>query len=325
MKVLVDHMNYVYISFNMARRELKEKGIEEFTEDNVGLFYHTLFNGYNKMFKTYGQMIICHEGMGSLDWRREIYPEYKRNRDEGKKDPSYRILKNTFSEIEKVLSYYPCKQIKVDRAEADDVIFALAKYLSEQGEEVLIISTDGDLAQILDYGDNISIYNPVKKKYAMKKFDELVKYKAIVGDRSDNIPGLYRIGDKTFEKMLADKKLWNEKMKGDNLEIYEKFLKIVDLAAFPSDRHEEAIEQYNSMDYSDFSIGNIEHFYYDNAMQDHLGRWGRDSGEIMETLAEEGIKVKGFMDMEQNTPRENPESPQNSTDKEMDDILEEFI
>ena len=81
MKVLVDHMNYVYISFNMARRELKEKGIEEFTEEHIGLFYHTLFNGYNKMFKTYGQLIIAHEGHGSLDWRRKIYPDYKRNRD----------------------------------------------------------------------------------------------------------------------------------------------------------------------------------------------------------------------------------------------------
>ena len=321
MKVLVDHMNYVYISFNMARRELKEKGIEEFTEEHIGLFYHTLFNGYNKMFKTYGQLIIAHEGHGSLDWRRKIYPDYKRNRDKSKQDPAYHILKGTFDEIEKVLSYYPCKQIKIDNAEADDVIFALAKYFAEQGEEVLIISTDGDLAQMVDYGD-ISIYNPIKKKYAEKKFDELVKYKAIVGDRSDNIPGLYRVGDKTFEKMLLDKKVWNDKMKGDNLEIYENFLKIVDLSRFPADRHEAAIKMYKDTEYSEFSIGNIEHFFFENAMQDHLSRWGRDSGEIMEQLVSEGIKIKGFME---NPERTNSESITNSTDEELDEILGEFI
>jgi len=322
MKVLIDHMNFVYISFNMAKKELRDRGVEEFTEEHIGFFYHNLFNGYNRLFKTYGQLIIAHEGRGSLDWRRNIYPEYKRNRDEGKKDPAYHVLKGTFDEIEKVLSYYPCKQIKVEGAEADDVIFALARYFSEQGEEVLIISTDGDLAQIIDYGENISIYNPVRKKFAVKKFDELVKYKAIVGDKSDNIPGLYRVGDKTFLKMLDDKKLWNEKMKGDNLAIYEKFLKIVDLAEFPADRHEEAIKVYENTDYSEFSIGNIEHFYYDNAMQDHMSRWGRDSGEITEKLLEDGIKIKGFMENPETT---SSEGISNSTDEELDEILGEFI
>lgn len=324
MKVLIDHMNYVYISFNMAIRELKEKGIEEFTQENVGLFYHTLFNGYNKLFKTYGQLIICHEGRGSLDWRREIYPDYKRNRDASKGEESYKILKGTFNEIEKILEYYPCKQIKVDGAEADDVIFALATHYAEQGEEVLIISTDGDLAQILDYGDTISIYNPVRKKYAEKKYEELVKYKAIVGDKSDNIPGLYRIGDKTFEKMMEDRALFNEKMKGDNLAIYEKFLKIVDLAKFPAEKHEAAVKMSESTEYNTFNIGNIEHFYFDQGMQDHLTRWGRDSADIVEVLRNKGVAIEGFM--------ENPISDgssgtelKNSTDEDLDSILEEFV
>lgn len=323
MKVLVDHMNFVFISFNMAKRELKERGVEEFTEEHIGFFYHTLFNGYNRLFKTYGQLIICHEGKGSLDWRRSIYPEYKRNRDEGKKDPSYLVLKGTFDKIEEVLNYYPCKQIRVDGAEADDVIYALARHYGEQGEDVLIISTDGDLAQIMDYSDTISVYNPVKKNFAKKKFDELVKYKAIVGDKSDNIPGLYRIGDKTFLKMLEDRKLWNEKMKGDNLDIYEKFLKIVDLTAFPKDKHEEAVRLCEETDYSQFSIGNIEHFFYDNAMQDHLTRWGRDSGEIVELLVSNGIEVKGF---DFSSPKaDGSKVVSNSTDEELDDILGEFI
>lgn len=322
MKVLVDHMNFVYISFHMARRELKGRGIDEFTEEHIGFFYHTLFNKYNFLFKTYGQVIICHEGKGSLDWRREIYPEYKRNRDQSKKDPSHAVLKASFDVIEEVLESYPCKQIKVDRAEADDVIFALAKHYGEQGEEVLIISTDGDLAQLLDYSDTISIYNPVKKMFAEKK-NEIVKYKAIVGDRSDNIPGVYRVGEKTFEKMLEDKQLWNEKLKGDNYDVYQKFLKIVDLNAFPKDRYEEAIKQESETEYNSFDIGKIEYFYFENAMADHISRWGRNSGDIMEKLVDNGIKVKLFEDMAVDVDVSPTIS--NSTDDELDDILGEFI
>ena len=43
MKVLLDNMNYVFICFHIARKALKDKGIEEFTEEHLGFFYHTLF------------------------------------------------------------------------------------------------------------------------------------------------------------------------------------------------------------------------------------------------------------------------------------------
>lgn len=321
MKILIDHMNFLFISFHMARKELHDRGIEEFTEDHVGFFYHTLFNKYNHLFKTYGQAIICHEGMGSLDWRRSIYPDYKRNRDEGKKDPSYLVLKNTFNKIEEILSYYPCKQIKVDGAEADDVIFALARHYGTQGENVVVITTDGDLAQVMDYSDTISVYNPIKKVFVTKK-PNLVQSKAIIGDKSDNIPGLHRIGEKTFEKMLEDKKLWNEKMKGDNYEIYQKFLKIVDLNLFPREIHDKIIEIEKEIEYNTFDIGKIEYFFFENKMEDHLSRWGNDSGEIIAQLVEHGIKVKGFME---NPTKIDSKQIANSTDEELDDILSEFI
>lgn len=309
-------MNFVFISYHMALAELKEKGIQEFTEDQVGFFYHILFNKYNQLFKTYGQLIICHEGKGSLNWRRKIYPDYKRNRDAGKQEPSYLVLKSTFDKIEEVLNYYPCKQIKVDETEADDVIYALSKYYGEKGEDVIIVSTDSDLAQILDLFDTISIYNPIKKVFINKK-PNIVKQKAIVGDASDNIPGLYRIGIKTFEKMLQDKKLWNEKIKGNNYDNYQKFLKIVDLSIFPSEYHKDILEKETLIDYSVFDIGKIEYFFFENAMQDNISRWGNNSGEIIEKLVENGIKIKGFM--------ENSSEISNSKDKELDDILSEFI
>ncbi len=318
MVVLIDHLNFVFIAFHLARAELKTKGIDDFTEEHVGFFYHILFNKYNQLFKTYGQVIICHEGNGSLDWRRSIYPDYKRNRDPSKQEPWYLVLKNTFDKIEEVLSYYPCKQIKVDGMEADDVIYALAKHYGEKGEEVVIVSTDGDLAQILDISDTISIYNTMKKTFSSKKPD-IVKQKAIVGDPSDNIPGLYRIGIKTFEKMMEDKKLWNEKMKGDNYNTYQKFLKIVDLSVFPEEYHDSVLLMEKETEYNTFDTGKVEFFFYENKMGDNISRWGDNSGEIIEKLVEGGIKVKGFME------NPAPSKKTNLKDKELDDILSEFI
>lgn len=322
MVVLVDHMNFLFISFHAARRELEKRGITEFTEEHIGFFYHTLFNKYNHLFKTYGKAILCHEGKDSLKYRREIFPEYKRNRDASKKDDSYLTLKSTFESIEDVLSNYPCKQIKVDGTEADDVMYILTKKYPDLGEDVTVVSTDGDMVQLLDYSHKISVYNSIKSIFVDKK-ERVIDYKAIVGDPSDGIPGLYRVGKKTFEKMLLDKKLWNEKMKGGNYETYQKFLKIIDLSKYPSEIHDRILKEESETEYSDFDIGKIEYFFFENTMQDHIMRWGRDSGDIMESLREDdNIKIKGFM--------ENPEPTsdsqlKNSTDDELDDILKEFI
>lgn len=323
MKVLVDHMNFVFVAFHAIKKDLIEKGIEEFTEDNIGLFFHSLFNKYNTLFKTYGSLIICHEGMSSLDWRRNIYPDYKRNRDEGKKDPSYLVLKSTFDTIEKALSYYPCKQIKVDYAEADDVIFALATYYANKGEKVIIISTDGDLTQIMDYSENIMVYNPIKKVFIPKK-ENLVLYKAIVGDKSDNIPGVNRIGEKTFEKMLNDKNLWNEKLKNGNYEVFQMFLKIVDLSKFPKEKHDEIVNIAETIEYSTFNIPEIERFFFENKMQDHLFRWGSDYGEIVEKINSSNDNIKIINSIDYNSTI-NKKNLKNSKDEEIDDVLKDFL
>lgn len=312
MKVLVDHMNFVFISYHAASASLRAEGVEEITEEHLGMFYHTLLNKYNALFKTYGELIICHEGKGSLDWRREIFPDYKRNRDKAKGETSYKTLKSSFPIIEELLENYPCKQIKIDGMEADDVIFALTEEYSKT-EDVVVVSTDGDLVQLLDLSDNVSVYNPIKRMFSKPK-PNIIPYKAIVGDRSDNIPGLYRIGEKTFDKMLNDEVLFKEKMKNGNAEIYKKFLKIVDLKRFPNNKHKEAVLAEKKLEYNKLDAGKIEMFLYENKMADHLGRWGRDSGDISMTLVESGA-ANLFI----------AESGNSGNKTEVDDILSEFI
>jgi len=320
LKILVDHLNFVFIAYHQVRRQVKENfGKEELLKEDFGFFYHILFNKYNNLFKTYGNLIICHEGKNSLNWRRKIYNDYKRNRDKSKQEQSYLDLKKAFPIIEDVLNLYPTKQIKIDEMEADDVMYALAIEFASKGEDVLVISTDKDMIQLKNHYDNIDVYSPMKKMF-YKAIPNIVMEKAICGDSSDNIPGIYRVGPKTLEKMLLDKNLWKKKMANGNQKLYESFTQIVDLSKFPKEKHEEAVKMYYDNDYNLFDPNKIELFYFENQMQDHLSRWGTETGNIIDELVSQGIKTMPY------NPFKNIEaSTEVEVKTEIDDFIKEFI
>ena len=104
----------------------------------------------------------------------------------------------------------------LEKLEADDIMAYLAKRASNAGKKVTIVSSDKDFLQLVD--SNIEVYAPVKKKTFTKDniFDELkvlpTNYnivKALLGDNSDNLPGVKGLGIKTivseFPKLLTEK------------------------------------------------------------------------------------------------------------------------
>lgn len=266
--VLLDMMNIVFIEYHMTKRVLKEQE-REFDKENLPFFYHNFFTFFNKIVREYNNIVVCWEGERSLDWRREIYPDYKRNRDEKKAEDDYKILISTIPVIQDALSGFPVKQLSVKGAEADDVIFVLSTFY-KKGHT--IISTDKDLTQILAINPNVTIYNPIKKTVA-KYHPYLVEEKAIVGDKSDNIGGLYRVGIKTFEKMMEDRALFNKVMsKGNNKEIYKQLLKIIDLRNIPKDLQEKIIDEEKKIDYNKLDNQKIEEFYFEHKLKELLMR-----------------------------------------------------
>lgn len=139
-------------------------------------------------------------------FREEIYSEYKANRDEAPDD------------LVKQFPYLPIIADALSIAcfdklgfEADDIIGTLATRAKKNGSEVVIVSGDKDFAQLVEPG--IKLFDPAKDQYmgideVKAKFGvepkQIIDYLALIGDSSDNVPGVDGVGPKAAQKLLAE-------------------------------------------------------------------------------------------------------------------------
>jgi DNA polymerase-1 len=139
-------------------------------------------------------------------FREEIYPDYKANRENPPDD-----LISQFPFLPKLAEALAIPGYEQAGYEADDVIGTLAKKSKRQGIEVVIVSGDKDFGQLVEPG--VKIFDPSKDIYldadgVRAKFgvnpDQVVDYLAIVGDASDNVPGVRGIGPKGAVKLLTE-------------------------------------------------------------------------------------------------------------------------
>lgn len=172
--------------------------------------------------------IIVFDGEGGSVNRKYLYPEYKGNRD-NKRLMNYKSFNNKeeekqsqVDEITRLIDYLDCLPLSLiseDRLEADDVIGYLSNkiYTDYDDSQVYIMSTDNDFLQLVN--DRRFVYSPTKKiTYDIERvFNEFsihpenfVVYKALVGDTSDNIPGVSGVGEKNvsvlFEGLKTDER-----------------------------------------------------------------------------------------------------------------------
>lgn len=294
MKVLIDGMNIIFIEYNIARKKLHDEG-RELDEENLGMFYHLVINKFNSIFSTYPYPIICWEGKNSSAYRKKIFPGYKENRKQQRNEDEYQILKNTFNTIREILSYYPCKQMEMEETEGDDIIFALCEKYQDE-DRIVVLSSDGDFAQLGNHFSNVMVYDPIRRREIEPK-KNIAMQKAIVGDSSDGIPGLHRIGPKTFEKMLNDSDEWNKVMNKDNNQhLFETFLSIIDLAKFPKETHDKIKEKEEQIEYSSFDPDAIETFFWEYKLKDLLNRWGSAKNSIYSSINIDREKEKVYND-----------------------------
>jgi DNA polymerase-1 len=145
----------------------------------------------------------------------EANPDYKANRVKILDDGFYRQKRDIF-EICKTL---PVTFIRHPDFECDDVIGFLAQDV-HASDEVTICSSDSDFIQLIN--DSVKLWNPVKKKFVEKWPVDYVTWKSLTGDKTDNIPGIKGVGQKTALKLASKvEDLENFLNKGENRKIFD--------------------------------------------------------------------------------------------------------
>ncbi|OUS01335.1 DNA polymerase I [Flavobacteriales bacterium 33_180_T64] len=153
-------------------------------------------------------LAVCFDKGGSVA-RKEAFPEYKANR-----DATPDAIKTAVPYIYNILKAMNIPIMVKDGFEADDVIGTLAKKAEKEGYKTFMVTPDKDFAQLVS--ENIFMYRPmfgggyetwgipeVQKKFEVKDPIQVIDFLGMMGDASDNIPGLPGVGEKTAKKFLA--------------------------------------------------------------------------------------------------------------------------
>jgi DNA polymerase-1 len=143
-------------------------------------------------------------------FRHEIFEEYKGTRTDMPVD-----LREQIGRVQQLIATLGIPVKQVERYEADDVIGSLSRTLAADGYRVVVVTGDSDLLQLVD--DDVLVVLPGARRFGdVREFDNAAvlerygfgpefvpDYKALVGDTSDNIPGVPGIGDKTAKSLIA--------------------------------------------------------------------------------------------------------------------------
>jgi hypothetical protein len=264
MTVLIDYTQVV-VAGALAFGPDFDKGKD--TEKAVNILRHavltTLLNYKEKFTSDYGNLVICADG--SNNWRKTYFPYYKINRKKGREESTtdwsliFEFASRFLSDLTEV---FPFKVIRHDRAEGDDVIGVLTKYITEHeceqeglfqsAPKILVISSDGDYKQLHKY-KNVRQWNPIMKKYVEKPEPDFLFEKCIKGDSGDGVPNALSPDDwfvngegraKPITKKVIDRFKSgdiNEQEKRN----FERNKVLVDFDCIPIDIQQEIIELYN--------------------------------------------------------------------------------
>jgi DNA polymerase-1 len=183
--------------------------------------------------------IVTFDGKGGSKSRKKVYEGYKAGRENRKfrvnrqymefldEEEEQLSMRQQFVWLNDVLDYLPVQTMIYDGIEADDTIAYLTKHTQQDLDgEVVIVSTDKDFLQLVS--DKVSVFSPTKKKMYTRQvvFDEfgiwpenLLLYRTLDGDKSDNIPGIRGCGVKTLLKRFPE-------LSEDRLITHEEFFKM---------------------------------------------------------------------------------------------------
>lgn len=153
-------------------------------------------------------LAVAFDKGGSVE-RTELFEDYKANRDE---TPD--AIRIAVPYIQEILKAMKIPVVELEGYEADDLIGTLAKQAEKEGFKTFMVTPDKDFGQLVS--ENIFMYRParmgngieiwgipeIQKRFGVKRPEQVIDYLGMMGDASDNIPGLPGVGDKTAKKFL---------------------------------------------------------------------------------------------------------------------------
>lgn len=163
------------------------------------------------------RVILVFDGTGSTTNKKNLYPEYKAHRKLNRitnwdgfddKDDEAESIESQIVRLIHYLKCLPVDLLSIDKIEADDVIGYITTKLED---EVYIMSADQDFLQLVN--DRVTVYSPIKKKFYTPKLvkeeynlypHNYINKKILMGDSSDNVPGVKGLGDKKLFKLFPE-------------------------------------------------------------------------------------------------------------------------
>ncbi len=196
--VLIDGSSYLYRAYHALPKLSNSAG------EPTGAL-HGVLTMINKLVREQpaGHIAVVFDAPGKT-FRDEMYAEYKANR-----PPMPDDLRDQVEPLIEAVRAMGLPLLRVEGVEADDVIGTLCRRSAERGLNVLVSTVDKDMAQLVS--DKVTLVNTMTghvldRDNVKKKFDvfpeQIIDYLALVGDSSDNIPGVPRVGAKTAAKWL---------------------------------------------------------------------------------------------------------------------------
>ncbi len=200
--ILIDGSSYLYRAFYVPQLKRMQTSGGQPTGAVFGIM-----NMIKSLMLEYpsSNIVAIFDAKGK-NFRHELYEEYKANRPSMPDE-----LRSQIEYVHSGVAALGIPLVAMPGVEADDVIGAYAKQASIAGQSVLVASGDKDLAQIVN--DKVNLIDTMKKVImdeagVVEKFgvrpDQIIDYLALMGDTSDNVPGVPKVGPKTAVKWLLE-------------------------------------------------------------------------------------------------------------------------
>ncbi|MEL6711682.1 MAG: DNA polymerase I [Pseudomonadota bacterium] len=201
---------YIFDGYSIFFRAYYANAKLVYKDQPVGMLYGAI-NSILKLFKMFRptNVIFALDGPGK-NFRHDMFSEYKANRTKIDNDLIVQL-----QQIPMILDALQVPYIQKNNYEADDIIASIAAQCSKKNlfKKIIIVGVDKDLLQLVD--DKINVYHTmlntildnkfIKKKYGIDAV-QVIDYLALVGDSSDNIPGVKSVGPKTAALLLQEYK-----------------------------------------------------------------------------------------------------------------------